>query len=158
MLSNQIMELPAHYLDDGPDTEATGIDADQATGDFAFFFGGGVAMEVLAAGVVVTEDFGGDTSEGEFKFDKRPTAGSDSDRGDGDIGAINCAGATAGQVIYDKSAEGTELVPGNEVMFEMTQRSEGTSSAGHVRPFLLVKYKPELPVNLDNMEATADLS
>src|SRR6056297_3348309 len=155
MLSNQIMELPALYLDDGPDTEANGIDADQSVGDFAFFFAAGVALEVLAAGVLVTEDFGGDTSEGEFKFDKRPTAGSDTDRGDGDIGTINCAGAKAGQVIYDESAVGQELVPGNEVMFEMTQRSDGNNSAGHVRPFMLVRYKPELPDNLGNMEKTA---
>jgi hypothetical protein len=150
MLNYQVMELVPLYLDDGPETEALGVDCDQAVGDFAVFSPGGQKMEVLMAGVTVTEVCAGTDSTPVFKFDKRPTAGSDTDRGDGDIGEITLGTTAAGKVMYDRSGAGEIIEPGEEVVFEMTTRAE-TAASGHVRPFLLVRPISEEPVNLDNM-------
>lgn len=151
MLSYQDIQLDALYLVDGPDTEATGIDCDQSAKDVAVFSPGGQKVQVLMAGAVVTETCGGDDSKPVFKFDKRPTAGSDDDRGDGDVGELNLETTEAGKVMYDRSKEGTVILPGQEVVLELTQRADGSGAAGHVRPFLLVRPVPEEPVNLDNM-------
>ncbi|MFW5874793.1 MAG: hypothetical protein ACOCUC_01020 [bacterium] len=151
MLSYQDIQLDALYLEDGPDTDADGIDCDQGAKDVAIFNPGGQKVQVLMAGVVVTEDCGGDTTKPIFKFDKRPTAGSDTDRGDGDVGELDLGSTEAGKVMYDRSKEGVVIEPGEEVVFELTQRADGDNSSGHVRPFLLVRPVPEEPVNLDNM-------
>jgi hypothetical protein len=154
MLSNYDVQLDPLYLDDYADTEALGVDCDQAAADFAVFNPGLQKVEVIRAGAVVTETCAGETTTPIFKFDKRPTAGSDTDRGDGDIGYLDLDTTAAGKVIYDESGQGEIIEPGEEVVFEMTQRADGTGAAGHVRPFLLVRPVPEEPGNISSMVET----
>lgn len=93
-----------------------------------------------------------------IKFDLRPTAGSDTSRGDGDIGTINLGvtGASAqGDYVYDRAAFGTELTPGNEVVVELASTTYGLAgAAGHIWPALLVRYVPEARANLSAMQET----
>ena len=142
--------LEALYLDDGPGTEALGIDMDQAVADFVVFQVGPVPQELQMVGGTITESVAGTTSKGQFKFDIRPTAGSDVSRGDGDAGSLDCTGATAGQVLYDDTYAGLVLNPGEEVVCQMTTRSEGTA-AGHIRPFVMTRPLDEEPANIDAM-------
>lgn len=155
MLSYYDIQLDALYLDDGPDTEALGVDCDQVVADFVVFNPGLQKVEVLRAGAVVTEACAGATSTPIFKFDKRPTAGSDTGRGDGDVGTLTLGTTAAGKVMYTRPPDRVALEPGEEVVFEMTQRADGAGAAGHVRPFLLVRPVPEEPGNLSSMVESA---
>lgn len=137
---------------------AGGIDCAGNTGDKGVFtipF----KCSIIMAGCVVTEDCSGAASTPVVKFDKRPTAGSDVDRGDGDIAEINLSTTAAGKVMYDRVAEGTNLVPGEEVVVELTTAAVkdevSTAGTGEIRPFLYVEYLPEVTANLTNMVATA---
>jgi len=134
--------------------DAQGIDMDGATGDKAFFqipF----RCQVVLAGVVVTEVCAGSSTTPVVKFDLRPTAGSDTDRGDGDIANLVLSTTAAGKVMYDEDAVGDVLEPGEEVVVELATAAVGGSPTGHVRPFLLVEYLPETLANLSDMVETA---
>jgi len=88
----------------------------------------------------------------EVKFDKRPTAGSDTSRGDGDIADINIgvAGVSAqGEVAYDLVAAGVTLEPGQQVVVQVI-----TANTGQVIPELIVRYLPETLANLSALQAT----
>lgn len=129
-----------------------GIDLDQATGDVGSFIVP-FKCEVVLAGAVVTEVCAGSSSTPVVKFDKRPTAGDETDRGDGDIAELKLLTSAAGVVLYDEVAVGEELEPGEEVMIEITTAAVGTPT-GHIKPFLLVKQLPETKANLSNMSET----
>lgn len=150
----ELMMIPPLYLDDGPDTEAAGIDCDQSAADFVIFTPP-CKCSVVCSGLLVTETSAGATTTAEFKFDKRPTAGSDTGRGDGDVAHIKLGTTAAGNVVYAEPAEEVILLPGQEVVCEMTQAATGTGAAGHVRPMLLVRPIPERPVNISSMVETA---
>lgn len=154
MLSYQDMELVPLYTGDAPASQSDGLRLANATGDFAVFTPGGRKVQILMAGAVVTVDCGGDDAKAEAKFDLRPAAGSDTDRGDGDVGHLKFADTAGGKVIYDDSAVNQVIEPGAEVVFEITQIAAGANAAGQARPFLLVRPVPEEPVNLDNMVKT----
>jgi len=148
--SGDPVRLPEHYIVDFDD--ALGIDMDQAAGDVAVFSVEHSCMVILA-GANITETNAGATTPGVVKFDKRPTAGSDIDRGDGDIATLNMATTAAGKQLYDEVAAGTELNPGEEVVVELATQPVG-DAAGHFRPFVLVEYLPETKANMTNMVAT----
>lgn len=138
---------------------ANGIDCAGSLGDKGFFIIP-FKCSIISAGCVVTEDCSGAVSTPVVKFDKRPTAGSDVDRGDGDIAEIKLLTTAAGKVMYDRAAEGTNLVPGEEVVVELTTAAvenaePPTAGTGEIRPFLYVEYLPEVTANLTNMVATA---
>jgi hypothetical protein len=136
---------------------AGGIDCAGSTGDKGVFtipF----KCSIIKAGCIVTENCSGAVTTPVVKFDKRPTAGSDVGRGDGDIAEIKLSTTIAGKVMYDRVAEGTNLVPGEEVVVELTtaaMQGEATSGTGEIRPFLYVEYLPEVTANLTKMVATA---
>jgi hypothetical protein len=132
--------------------DAAGVDCDQTPADVGAFIVP-FRCEVLLAGVVVTETCAGATTTPVVKYDKRPTAGSDTSRGDGDIATFVLSTTAAGKVMYDEAAVGTELNPGDEVIVELATQATGTGAAGHVRPFLLVEYLPETKANLAAMTA-----
>ncbi len=131
-----------------------GIDTDQAAADMGAFIVP-FRCEVIEAGCVVTETCAGGTTTPEVDFDLRPTAGSDTSRGAADIGHLVLSTTAAGKVMYDEVAKGTVLEPGQEVVCELKVAATGTSKAGHVRPYLLAKYRAETKANLTNMVATA---
>jgi hypothetical protein len=89
---------------------------------------------------------------GVTKVDKRPAAGSDTGRGDGDIATINytAAGSAAGQVIY-KDGLDIELLPGAEAVFQVT---DATPTSGNAHLILYVEPRWETPANVTAMTAT----
>lgn len=133
--------------------DALGVDMDQAAGDVGSFIVP-FKCEVFMAGGVVTEVCAGSSTTPVVKFDLRPTAGSDTARGDGDIANLVLSTTAAGKVMYDRAAVGTILEPGQEVMIELTTAAVG-SPTGHIKPFLLVKQLPEVFGNLSDLVETA---
>jgi hypothetical protein len=87
-----------------------------------------------------------------IKFDKRVTAGSDTGRGDGDVGAISKTASLdqQGKYLYERPATRVLLEPGQEVIVEVTtaQGEALTFTAG-----LLVRESPEDPANIAAMVA-----
>ena len=87
------------------------------------------------------------------KFDKRPTAGSDTDRGDGDVGTLTfSATGAAGKAYYentDYKEDGTgswvgTLNEGDQVVVQVSTASGGNGAG---IPWLLVEPELERPAN-----------
>jgi hypothetical protein len=152
MISNIILPLPFTPAVDYDDL--LGIDMDQGAADMGAFIVP-FKCEVHEAGAVVTEACAGDTTTPEVDFDKRPTAGSDTDRGAADVGHLILSTTAAGKVMYDKAGQGTLLYPGQEVVCQLAVASTGNAKAGHVRPYLLVKPVAETDANLSAKVLTA---
>jgi hypothetical protein len=131
-----------------------GFDMDQTAKDLAVF-SIPFRCEVIEAGLVVTETNAGGTTTPVVDFDKRILPGSDAGRVDEAIAHFVLSTTAAGKVLYDKAAIGTILDPGAEVVVQLTTAATGGSKAGHVRPYLLVKYRPETIANLANKVETA---
>lgn len=151
MLSNYIVPLHESRMIDFDDV--VGIDLDQAAADVARFVVP-FKCEVHQAQLHITETCGGSTP-GVVMFDRRPTLGSDSSRGSGDIASFAMAATAAGKVLFDNVARGTVLYPGDEVIVEITTRPTSGSPAGHFVPQLLVKPISEMDANLTDMVETA---
>jgi hypothetical protein len=141
---------PADY--DAAGVVAAGIDLDQAAADLGFF-SIPFKCQVYLAGAEVVETCAG-TLKPIVKFDKRPTAGSDTDRGDGDIGVLNFETTAAGKFLYDKAGRGTVLEPGNQVVVQLTQQPTD-AAAGQMNPILLVVPIPETTANMTNAVETS---
>jgi hypothetical protein len=76
------------------------------------------------------------------KVDKRPTAGSDSGRGDGDIGSIvrgTDADIAAGKGLFTRFTTPKELNPGEQAVVEVTNAAD-TAGTGIV--FLRYRKRP----------------
>lgn len=82
---------------------------------------------------------------GQVKFDKRPTAGSDTSRGDGDVATINYTSTTGaqGKIVY-KEGLNIELKPSEEVVAEVT---DATPTAGNAHVILYVEPRFERLAN-----------
>lgn len=91
-------------------------------------------VEIVEIGLVIAgDDPGGAT----VKFDKRVTAGSDTGRGDGDIGEITIPDADSeGQVLYEKVSD-TMVLRGEQIVVQVT--AEGVTAL-NVVPYY--KYVP----------------
>lgn len=153
MLRSDIpMVLKCHLFIDYDDP--LGVDADQAAADVARFVVP-FKCQVLLAGLVVTETCAGGTSTPVVDFDKRPTAGDETNRGAADIAHFVCSTTAAGKVLYDEAAVGAVLSPGDEVIVQLTTAAVGTSKAGHFVPLLVVEHLPETKANMTDMVATA---
>jgi hypothetical protein len=112
----------------------------------------------IRAGVTITTTVSSAASV-VVKFDRRPTAGSDTNRGDGDVGTITIAKtAAAGKAYYENTDyvdAGTGewvdyLDEGEQVVVQVTTAS---TSAGKGIPWLLVELFPEMPGNNSAMVA-----
>jgi hypothetical protein len=120
-----------------------------STGDKGDWAPGYVPHVIRAVAVVVTNTIG---AAGVVKFDKRPTAGSDTSRGDGDIAEINLATThDAGEVVY---VDGLDEVinPGEEVVVEVTDAC-AASDTGHI--IIYVEPYWEQPENNADMIESA---
>jgi len=117
----------------------------------------------IRAGVTVTTVLDGAAT---VKFDRVPTPGSASGRGDGDCGMITIPTTTAaGKVYYDKTnyyygidpssttaGNWCELLDeGESVVFELTS----AATSGAATPWLIVEIDSEQPGNNSNMTLTA---
>ena len=150
MLQQGKVALPCNYIVDYDD--AAGIDMDQSPADVAVFV---IPFECVVdhVGAVVTEVCAGSSATPVVKFDKRPTGGSDTGRGDGDIGELKLLTTAQGKYIYDLVARKTILYPGQEVMVQLTVQAAGTPT-GHIRPTLVVHPRDEMFANMSNTVVT----
>lgn len=145
--------LSPQYFVDGVDADTLGVDLDQSPADIARF-APAMKFRVKYVACVVTETSAGDTTTGVVKFDKRPTAGSDTSRGDGDIGHIKVLTTAAGKCLFDRAGHGEVIEPGEEVIFQLVTQATGTGAAGHVIPFIVGSYMPQRPESGTNMVET----
>jgi len=150
MLEHYIIPLPVSKIVDYDD--AAGIDLDQAAADVARILVPFNCVVFLAA-LIITETCAG-TTPGVVKFDRRPTAGSDTSRGDGDIASFAMGTTAAGKVLYDEVAKGTKLNAGDEIVVQITTQPV-TGPAGHFEPVLLVKPAEETKANQTDLVVTA---
>lgn len=118
------------------------------TGDKGDWAPGFVPHYIRAVAVVVTNTIG---AAGVVKFDKRPTAGIDTSRGDGDVAVVNLATThDEGEVVY-KGELNVLIKPGEEVVVEVTDLTAASDTA-HV--ILYVEPTWEVPGNNAKMIAT----
>lgn len=89
---------------------------------------------------------------GVTKVDKRPLAGDDTGRGDGDIATINYTVAlgAVGKCIYVDGLD-VEILPGQEAVFQVT---DATPTSGNAHLILYVEPRWETPANISNMGAS----
>jgi hypothetical protein len=146
MLGDHISSLPVQLIGTA---SAAGLALTQAAGDLAVFTAP-FPCDVLYAGLCVTTACAGATTTPIVKMDKRPTAGSDTSRGDGDVGVFELGTAAAGKFLYFMPTTRVHLEPGEEVVMQLTQIAAGTGAAGAVRPSLVVEHAAESWGNLDN--------
>ena len=119
-----------------------------STGDKGAFAPGMVPHIVRAVAAVIKTV---PAAAGVLKFDKRPTAGSDTGRGDGDVAVINLATShTAGTVVY-KDGLNALIKPGEEVVAEVTT---ATGTGGVAEIIAYVEPSWEVPGNNTRMRPT----
>lgn len=101
---------------------ATLADA-SATGD-KLTFTPAVPVEVLEIGIIVTTALVDAAGGLVLKADLRPTAGSDSGRGDGDVGVMTLTSAqankVAGKVVRSRFTSPYKVIPGQQVVLDLT--------------------------------------
>ncbi|HYE94550.1 MAG TPA: hypothetical protein VEA38_26180 [Terriglobales bacterium] len=113
-----------------------------------------VKMEWYRSQLVI-ESTSSHATQAVVKFDKRPTAGSDTGRGDGDCGVITKpASNVQGKVIYDEpaSTESVMLDEGDQVVVEVTTAN---GDACNAVAQLIGRVIPESKANNAAMQATA---
>lgn len=118
-----------------------------ATGD-DFVYTPGDPVEVIAVEDVITVTVAGAPV---VKWDKRPTAASDTGRGDGDVASLTYPATvpTAGQVVYKELTTPIRLNPGEQAVREVTT----TGSAGSAIGRLIYRVLNERPANITAMKA-----
>jgi hypothetical protein len=105
-------------------------------------------MYVVGVAAIIDNDIG---AAGVVKFDKRPTFGSDSGRGDGDVGVLNLTTAhLQGMVVY-KRVTPIKISPGEEVVAQVTDVAAASDTADLV---LLLSPSPDHPANMPDMVAS----
>lgn len=127
-----------------------GVTADpaQTVGDSAVFWDVTKPITLLRVGALVSTVLAG--TAGVVKFDRRITTGSDTGRGDGDLGVLTTPDTTAaGKVIYKDVA--VDLNPGDQIMPEITT---GQGTSGAFRYFAEYVTRHEVAANLPDMVAS----
>lgn len=106
---------------------------------------------VYVVGVValITNDI---AAAGVVKFDKRPTFGSDTGRGDGDVAVLNLTTAhTGGKAVY-KLPTPVKISPGEEVVAEVTDVTGASDTADII---IVLSPSSEQPANVSAMVASS---
>lgn len=104
---------------------------------------------IRAAAIVFTTAV---NATGQVKLDKRPTAGSDTSRGDGDVATLNYTTTTGaqGKVVYKDKLD-VAIAVGEEVVWQVTDATP-TAGAGHL--VMVVEVRHDTPANEADMAAT----
>jgi hypothetical protein len=110
---------------------------------------GYVPHRVRAVALAIDNAIGG---AGVLKFDKRPTHGSDTDRGDGDVAVLTIPNSTAGGIVLYKDGLNVLINPGEQVVAEVTDAT-AASDTGTV--IIYVEPVWERPGNNTSMLASA---
>jgi len=153
--SAELVSLPFRYLETGVTVDDTKMAIDfpgHATGDLGIFE---IPFKCEVAGTALLIKEGTSDADIRVKFDKRPTAGSDTSRTDGTLGDIilGTSGASeAGAFVYDDAGAMTVLQPGHEVVAQLITTDSCTT--GMAWPFLLVRQVPETMANWTNAQET----
>jgi hypothetical protein len=120
------------------------------TGDKARFTCGPQPIVVRRISLALSAQPG---DAGVVKFDKRVTFGSDSGRGDGDVGVLNLLASAvhaAGKVVYKDV--NVKINPGEEIMVEVTDASAAlTGAVAHI----FYEPSPEQAANIPAMVASS---
>jgi hypothetical protein len=135
--------------------DVVGIDVDQSAADVAIF---DIPCNgtILFSALLCTEAITAATTAPVIKLDIRPTAGSDTNRGDGDAGAITLPSGTAiGSVIYDEAGKGEQVSAGDQVVCQYATAASGPSITGHFVPILVIDPEWEMLGNLTGWTETA---
>ena len=104
---------------------------------------------VVGVAAIIDNDVG---ATGVIKFDKRPTFGSNTNRGDGDVGVLNLTTAhLQGKVVY-KYITPVKISPGEEVVAEVTDATAASDTADII---LLLSSSAEVPGNIASMVLTS---
>ncbi|MFZ5773073.1 MAG: hypothetical protein ACOY4W_16760 [Thermodesulfobacteriota bacterium] len=153
MLGDHISALPFDLI--GTES-AAGLALTQAAGDLAVF---PIPFKciLLYSALAITTTCGGDTTKPQVKMDIRPTAGSDTGRGDGDAGSFDLGTMAGGKFVYWMPGTRVELEPGQEVVMQLSQIAAGTGAAGAARPVLVVEHAAEAWANLDSAVAATEV-
>lgn len=110
----------------------TASDTDVSSAADKLTFSPAVAAEILEFGYIVTTAFVDAAGGLVLKADIRPTAGSDSSRGDGDAGVMTLTSAqankAAGKVVRTRPASPAIVYPGQQVVLQLTTAAD--SGAG----------------------------
>lgn len=126
-----------------PLKEVFSADADMSgTGDQGTFTPA-YPCEIVGFGYVITTAVVDAAGGLVLKADKRPTAGSDTSRGDGDCGTLTLTSAqanalTAGKTMLCRPTQPTRVQPGEQVVLDLTTAPD--SGAG--LPFVIFKHSP----------------
>src|SRR5260221_8262940 len=91
-------------------------------------------MKISAIGLVICNS---DTGDATIKFDRRVTAGSDTNRVSAGLGTLlKPASSNIGKVLYEKLDSSTDLIlnAGDEIVINVT--AENVSANAFVRPFI----------------------
>jgi hypothetical protein len=122
-----------------------------STGDKGTFAPGMVPHHIRAVACVMTQV---PSTAAVLKIDKRPNAGSDTGRGDGDLGVINFATShTAGTVVYLDGLNHL-LRPGEEAVARVSTAAGGATPTGRCHIIFYVEPHWELPANVAAMKRT----
>ena len=118
--------------------------------DIGNFTPGYMPVYVRAVAVVLTTTA---SCAGVVKVDKRPTVGSDTSRGDGDIASITIPNAAAAGTVYYQDQINIKLSPGEQAVVEVTDATgNGTQTADVI---FVLDPAPEVPGNNTDLIATA---
>lgn len=104
---------------------------------------------VVGVAAAIDNDIG---AAGVVKFDKRPTFGSNTNRGDGDVAVLNLTTAHLGGKVVYKMITPVKISPGEEVVAEVT---DATAASDTADLFLLLSPTAEVPGNLSAMVASS---
>jgi hypothetical protein len=103
-------------------------------------------VQVVAVIAEVTNAIGG---AGEIRFDKRITFGSDTGRGDGDLGIMTVPDTTAvGKQIYVRPATAMTLSPGEQLVPQVTNVTAASDTADIYVVYHVVPESVENKANL----------
>jgi len=88
-----------------------------------------------------------------IKFDKRPTAGTDTGRGDGDVGVITKTAANVqGKTFYAAPAAAITVDAGDEIIVDVTTANGDACAFGAA---VKLRERPEAIANLPNAVKSA---
>lgn len=132
------------YADETLQQWVSSVDALDATGDAADTFKVTVPITVVAVGVIATVACTGTNAV--VKFDKRPTAGSDTGRGDGDVGVVTLPDPVAGAVTKNNITP-QDFDPGDEIVPQVTT----AATAGDGCHFIHYRQRHEVDGNLTDV-------